>query len=81
MMAFPIMLVEAAERAGMPVPSDVDNFDPNEYPHFHVFCRLQLGKRIRWGEHWDNAKVIASIGFDRIKTMHLEDFIAAGFEY
>lgn len=60
MMAFPSMLVEAAEKAGMEVPENPDGGDFQEtHPHFHVFCTLQLGRPINWGEHWENAEIIA----------------------
>lgn len=79
MMAFPSMIAQAAEEAGIKVPADPDGeYIPAEYPHWHVFCLLQLGRRVRWGEHWDNAKVIAAIPEEKLKEMHLEDFIKAG---
>ena len=58
MLAFPGMLVDAAEKAGMKVPqnADEDSWSGNEYPHFYVFCKLQLGRIMRPGEHWENAK-------------------------
>ena len=81
MMAFPGMLVDAAEEANMKVPPDTDEFEPLEYPHFHCFCLLQLGRAITWGEHWDNAKIIAAVSEDKIKTMSLEDFLTLGLSY
>ena len=83
MIAFPSMLVEAAQQANMPVPPNPDQFEEvkDTYPHFYVYCLLQLSRPVRWGEHWDNAKVIADISVDNLKTMTLEDFIAKGLEY
>jgi hypothetical protein len=95
MMVFPSMLMTAATQAGMKVPteSELERYEEVEdlardfpdfiqrYPHFHVFCNLQLCRPIRWGEHWENAKVIAAIPLEKLKTMTLEDFIAAGLEY
>jgi len=82
MLVFPHMLITPATAAGMSVPTDADNFDGNEYPHFAVFCTLQLGRRMKMdGEQWRNAKVIASIPKDRITQMTLEDFLAAGLEW
>jgi hypothetical protein len=43
MLAFPGMLAGAAEQAGMKVPSNPDDFDPNEFPHFFVFVRSSSG--------------------------------------
>jgi hypothetical protein len=88
MIAFPEMLLDAAEKAGIKVPPhdfkgwDEKEWDTNEYSHWTVFCNLQLGKSVRYhGEHWENAKIIAEIPEDKIKTMMLEDFIRAGFSY
>lgn len=79
MMAFRGMLVGAAEKAGMAVPPDEDDFDPMEFPHFHVFCNAQLGCAMNPGEHWENAVAITSIPMDKIKTVTVLDLIAAGY--
>ena len=83
MMAFPGMLVEAAKKANMKTPPDPDTieYDAEEYPHFHCYCLLQLARPIRWGEHWDNAEIIAKIPADKIMTMTLEDFLALGLHW
>lgn len=88
MIAFEGMLVEAAEQAGIKVPPEElldadpgEGFDPMEYPHFHVFCALQLCRPIQWGEHWDNAKIIAAIPEERLTEMVLQDFLELGFHY
>jgi hypothetical protein len=76
------MLVEAAEQAGMKVPADPDNYDAEEYPHFDLYCLLQLCRPIRWGEHWENAKVLAGIPIDELKKLTLAQLIEEkGFEY
>jgi hypothetical protein len=90
MMAFEVMLVGAATEAGMKVPpegqldqeDETKQFDKEEYPHFWVFCCLQLGRPMgSWSEHWDNAKIIADIPVEELKTMKLEDFLAKGLHY
>lgn len=81
MFAFPGMLVPAAEKAGMKVPPDADNYEPNEFPHFAVFCILQLGRRMVMGEHWENAKIIAAMSEEEVKTACLEDFLAKGLSW
>jgi hypothetical protein len=66
------MLVDAAKQAGMKVPEDPDKFQEvkDEYPHFCVFCLIQLGKPMSYmGEHWENAKVIAEISDEKIKQI------------
>lgn len=82
MFAFPGMLTDAAQEAGIETPENVDSddFDKEKYPHWHVFCALQLGQPMPYaGVHYDNAKVIGGISLDEIKTMTVDDFIAKGF--
>lgn len=86
MMAFPSMLFDAADEVKMARPAD--DWDENltnevreAYPHFYCYCLLQLGRAITWGEHWENAKIIATIPMERLKTMQLEDFLAEGLKY
>lgn len=82
MMAFPSMLVSAAIAAKMPVPSNPDEFDHDKFPHFAVFCTLQLARPMKMdGEQFRNAKVITKIPEDKIKKMTLTDFIAEGLEF
>lgn len=82
MMAFPGMLIHAAVEAGMSVPDDPDVDDMDSFkethPHFWVFCVLQLGRPMQWGEQWDNAATIARIPVELLKTMDLAAFRAAG---
>lgn len=81
MIAFPEMLIPAALEAGMKVPEDTENYDINEYPHFNVFCNMQLGQPMpNWTCHWSNAKVIASIPTNKIKEITMGDIFAMGFE-
>lgn len=84
MMAFPSMLTDACEKEGIAVPPDPDDeesWDKNDYPHFYVFCALQLCRPIEWGEHWENAKIIANIETEKLKTMKLDDFLALGLKF
>lgn len=80
MIAFPFMLFRPAEQAGMKTPTD-EEYDPNEFPHFHVFCSMQLGAPMpNPSSHWENAKVIAAIPSDQIKTVTPKDILALGFQ-
>jgi hypothetical protein len=82
MMAFAGMLVEAAEQAGMKVPPDPDEFVPTEFPHFHVFCNVQLARPlVMWGEHWENAKIVAAIPEADLQTITLQQLMAKGLSY
>lgn len=83
MMAFPSMIAAAARQAGMKVPDDKqieeDSWRPTEFPHFAVFCNVQLGVPVTWGNHWENAKIIAKIPDDKIKTTTPKDLEKLGF--
>lgn len=86
MLVFEGMLVDSAERAGMKIPpaEELDTapgFDKDKYPHFYVYCLLQLGRSMDWDEPWTNAKVIAGIPEDKLRAMTIEDFMAAGLRY
>jgi len=81
MLAYPTMLVEPAKKAGIKVPEDADNFDLSEYPHFFVFCRMQLGRRMPTAySHWENAKIIAKIPEDKIKMITIDEILEMGYE-
>ena len=77
MIAFPGMLLAAAEQAGMKCPPDPNDFDAAEFPHFRVFCSIQLGSYP--GEHWENAKVVAAVPDDQILTVTVAGLINRGF--
>lgn len=82
MIAFPAMLVPAAEAAKMKVPKDPEHFKVEKYPHFHVFCAVQLGRPVKFhGEHFDNAKIIAKISDEKIRKVTLADLLALGIHY
>jgi hypothetical protein len=82
MLAFSGMLVPAAEKVGMKVPVDTDEFDPVEFPHFAVFCNVQLARPVVYhGEHWDNAGVVAKIPDDQIMSVTLIDLLNLGLSY
>lgn len=81
MLAFAGMLTSAAEKAGIKVPEDADNFDQELFPHFHLFCAAQLGQPMPYmGCHWENAFVIARIPADKIKTVTWKELEADGFQ-
>jgi hypothetical protein len=81
MIIFPRMLVEASIKAGIKVPEDPDKYDPKCFPHFDIFCKVQLCRSIRWGEHWENAEVVARIPESKLETITILDLIADGLSY
>jgi len=79
MIYFEEMLYNAAEEAGMKTPTK-EGWDKEEYPHFHVFCFMQLGESMPYsGCHWDNAKVIADLTDEEIKTITVDGLLDRGF--
>lgn len=84
MLAFPSMLLTAAEEAGMKVPvlSETDDYDRGEFPHFAVFCAVQLGRPMNFmDEHWGNALVIATIPDEEIRNVSLNDLLSRGLSW
>jgi len=79
------MIAGVAKKAGIKTPKNPDDdFDRNAYPHFFVFCEITLGRAISagtwhsWAEY--NAKIIASLSEERIKTMTLGNLVDVGVE-
>jgi hypothetical protein len=84
MLMFPGMIADAARAAGMKVPDEPDidgSWDPNDYPHFYVFCGVQLCRPIEWGEHWENARVVAQVRENELRVITLEELISRGLRY
>ncbi len=80
MLAFPGLIAPAAERAGIKLPEDVENYNKAEYPHWFVFSQMQLGAPMPDpSAHWDNAKVVAVIPNDQITKVTPEQLEEAGF--
>lgn len=76
-------LLDAARRAGMKVPPNPDKFDKEQYPHFFVFCSLQLGRKLPYPTaHFDNALVIMSVGDEKdIKGIDAHKLLTYGFNF
>lgn len=66
MIIFPRMLVPAAQKAGITMPDDLENYEPTEYPHWHMLCLTQLQRAMRHGEHWENAQALVQIPADKL---------------
>jgi len=79
---YPGMLVRSAEAAGMKVPDEPDaegGFEDSKYPHFGIFCNVQLGVELCSADDTDhNAKIIAAIPESKIKTVTLKDLLTLG---
>lgn len=80
MIAFPAILVRPAEKAGINVPPDIENYDSEEFPHWHVYLLMQIGATIPCpGAHWINADTIAAIPKEKLIYMTYQDLIDEGF--
>ena len=87
MIAFPSMLIEGAKEAGISVPDEwTEEFEDNidlirdDYPHLFVYLVLQLGRPLVGPDsHWENAKVIAKITEEKIRTIDLQTIESMGF--
>ena len=63
----------------MKVPPDVNDFKGEDFPHFAVFCTVQLGSPMPYPTaYWGNAEVIAAVPEDKIRTVTFNDLAAAG---
>lgn len=81
MIAFPDMLVPAAQDADMAFPPDPASFDPDAFPHFHVFCCLQLGRPMSdFSQHWRNAKILAGLSAEQVRALTFEQAEDLGLE-
>lgn len=80
MLAFPSMLRPAAKAAGIKVPEDLEDYDKNKYPHWYIFCVMQLGASMPYpGVAFDNAKVVAEIEKDELETITAQQLFDRGF--
>lgn len=81
MIAFASLLEEPARQAGIPVPKNSDCFNAEKFPRFELFCKAQLGRAMTSAnEHWENAKVIAGLPEEVLRTITPEGLRAAGFQ-
>jgi hypothetical protein len=81
MIIFPSELVGPAKEAGISVPPDPDNYKPEDFVRFNIFCKMQLGQTMPNDHaHWDNAKIIARIPKEKLKTININELIDMGFQ-
>ena len=80
MIAFAGMLVAAAEKAGIDVPPNPDDYDREEFMHFFVFATVQLGAPLPWPTaHWDNAELVASLSDEEVRQITYQELLDRGF--
>lgn len=75
---FPEMFYNHIKDSKLKMPEDFENYDPEEYPHFHVFMLTHLGQPIDIAALEDNANIIADIPENAIKSVTLNDLMEKG---
>ena len=78
MFIFPGMFYNHIKDSKLKMPEDFENYDPEEYPHFHVFILTHLGQPIDVAALEDNANIIADIPENAIKSVTLNDLMEKG---
>lgn len=74
------MIANAAKKAGIRVPDDLENYDKKQYPHWNVFCAMQLGAPMPYPNvAFDNAKVVAALSIEEIETITAKQLLDRGF--
>lgn len=82
MLAFASMLVKPAKHAGINVPADPEDYNPDEFPHWHLFLLVQLGAPMpNMDSHWHNARIIATLPSERIRTITGGELMDMGIEF
>lgn len=97
MFVFPGMIAGPASEVGIKVPDfktkrlgadglPTEDFEPSEFPHFHVLCTLTLGRALDMGGGWydqlkNNAKLLLTLDDQQIRTVTVDDLRAMGVEF
>lgn len=78
MFMFPEMFYNHIKDSKLKTPEDFENYNPEEYPHFHVFILTHLGQPIDIAALEDNANIIAGIPKENIKSVSFDDLLEMG---
>lgn len=81
MFAFPGMFGPHIKDSNLKQPEDFESYDPEQYPHFHVFMLTHLCQPIDIQTLESNANIIAAIPDDEIKKVTFEQLIEKGIVY
>jgi hypothetical protein len=79
MIVFASALKFHAQNVGMRVPEDVQDYDALQFPHWYVYCLLQLGRPIVGDSVARNARIIADIPHNRIEKISYNEIVDLGF--
>lgn len=78
MFMFPGMFYDHIKDSKLKMPDDFEDYNPGEYPNFHVFMLIHLGQPLDIAALEDNANIIADISEDAIKSVTLNDLMKKG---
>lgn len=77
---FAEMFKNHIDDSNLKMPENFEEYDPEEYPHFHVFMIMHLGQLIEISALKDNANIISAISDEDIKKITPEDLFNLGLE-
>lgn len=81
MIAFPFMLIGPAEKAGIKVPKNVENYEPEQFIHWHIYQKVQLCAAMPSpSSHWNNANLIASYSEEQAQLVTYQQLLDDGLE-
>ena len=75
---FPGMFYNHIKNSKLKMPDDFENYNPEEYPHFHVFVLTHLGQPLDIAALEDNANIIADISDENIQSVSFSDLLEMG---
>ena len=78
MFMYPGMFYNHIKDSKLKMPDDFENYNPEEYPNFHVFMLMYLGQPIDIAALEDNANIIAEIPEENIKSVNFNDLLEMG---
>lgn len=62
------------------LPEDLDEYEAELFPHYHVFSTLHLGRGLDTSSVDPNARIIAEVPDDEIRTITLEQLQILGLD-
>lgn len=80
MFGFAGMFKNHIDGSNLKMPENFEEYNPEEYPHFHVFMIMHLGQLIDISALETNANIIAGISDEDIKKVTPEDLFNLGLE-
>lgn len=70
---FPGLLLNHIKDSGIKVPEDLENYNIEDYPHWHVYKVLHLGANLPAGALGENAKIIGKLSIEEVMKVTVQD--------